>query len=184
MEIRYIEDYYNKVKEKYPELTEKQISKILTYGFRSFYTHTLYGGDILSKSPYLTVYCGRCFVDTNKFMEYRRLKLRTKLRIKYKKEHVQWDGYYYFGMSDSQFEYYMSQKKPTGKRRQKFHFKNLYLFKIKEEVLLDKKNKHVFRIPYLLDCGFSIYKEDVVTRNFDYILRRNKDKQWEPVSYE
>jgi hypothetical protein len=80
-------------------------------------------------------------------------------------------------MSDSQFEYYMSQKKPTGKRRQKFHFKNLYLFKIKEEVLLDKKNKHVFRIPYLLDCGFSIYKEDVVTRNFDYILRRNKDKQ-------
>lgn len=184
MEIKYIEDYYDKVKEKYPELTEKQIEKILTFGFRSFYTHTLYGGDILSKSPFLTVYCGKCFVDKNKFMEYRQLKLRVKLRIKYKKAHTQWDGFYYFGLSDSEYEYYLSQKKPTGKRRQKFHFKNLYLFKIKDEILLNKRKTHVFRIPYPIDCGFSIYKEDVVTRNFDYILRRNKDKQWEPVSYE
>lgn len=184
MEIKYIEDYYDKVKEKYPELTEKQISKILTFGFRSFYLHTLYGGDILSKSPYLTVYCGRCFVDTNKFMEYRNIKLRTKLRVKYKKAKTQWDGYYYFGMSDNEFEYYQSQMKSHGRRRQKFHFKNIYLFKVKNEVLLNKKNKHVFRIAYPLDCGFSIYKEDVVTRNFEYILRLNKDKQWEPVSYE
>ena len=68
MEIKYIEDYYDRVKEKYPELTEKQISKILTFGFRSFYMHNMYGGDVLSKSPYLTVYCGRAFADVNKFM--------------------------------------------------------------------------------------------------------------------
>jgi hypothetical protein len=80
-------------------------------------------------------------------------------------------------MSNAEFEYYKSQMKSHGRRRQKFHFKNIYLFKVKNEVLLNKKNKHVFRIAYPLDCGFSIYKEDVVTRNFEYILRLNKDKQ-------
>lgn len=89
MEIKYIEDYYDKIKEQFPELTEKQISQILTFGFQSFYLHTLYGGDILSKSPYLTVYCGKTFLDPQKFMQYRGLKLTTKLRVKYKKAKTQ-----------------------------------------------------------------------------------------------
>lgn len=157
MEIRRIEDYYDRIKEKFPELTEKQISKILTFGFRSFYTCNLYGGDVLSKSPYLTVYCGKTFVDTLKFLKYREMKLRIKLRVKYKRNKTKWDGYYYFGLNDEDFEYYKSQMKKPGKgrRRLKFHFKKIKLHKIIEEVLLSKKFNHVFRIPYPLDAGFA-----------------------------
>ena len=184
MEIKYIEDYYDKVKEKYPELTEKQISRILTYGFQSYYLHTIYGGDILSKSPYLTVYCGKCFVDPKKFGYYRAIKKAIKLRVKYSRARTQWDGYYYFGLDDEEFEYYKSQMKKSGRRRQKFHFKKLLLYKILDELLITKRYSHIFKMPYPIDVGFLHNREDVVTRNFEYILRRNKDKQWEPVSYE
>ncbi len=184
MEIKYIEDYYDKIKEQFPELTEKQISQILTFGFQSFYLHTLYGGDILSKSPYLTVYCGKTFLDPQKFMQYRGLKLTTKLRVKYKKAKTQWDGYYYFGLTDEEFEYYKSQMKKSGRRRRKFHFKQITMFKILEELLSKRRFNHIFKIPYPLDVGFRHVREDVVTRNFEYILRRNKDGKMEPVSHE
>ena len=184
MKIKYIEDYYDKVKEKYPELTERQISRILTYGFQSFYLHTLYGGDILSKSPYLTVYCGKCFVDPSKFGWYRAIKKAIKLRVKYKRSKVSWDGYYYFGLTDEEFEYYKSQMKKSGRRRQKFHFKKITLYKLLDEALITKRYNHIFKIKYPLNVGFLHIREDVITRNFDYILRRNKDGIMEPVSYE
>jgi NADP-dependent 3-hydroxy acid dehydrogenase YdfG len=39
-------------------------------------------------------------------------------------------------------------------------------------------------IPYSMDVGFRHVRENVVTRNFEYILRRNKDGKMEPVSHE
>ena len=184
MEIKRIEDYYDRIKEKFPELTEKQISKILTFGFRSFYTCNLYGGDVLSKSPYLTVYCGQTFIDPYKFTKYRTMKLRVKLRVKYKKKNPIWNGYYYFGLTDEDFEYYKSQMNSTGRRRHKFHFKKLKFYKVLEEVLTSTVCNHVFRMPFPLDVGFAFWKEDVETHNFEYIYRRNKDGKMEPVSYE
>jgi len=155
MEIKRIEDYYDRIKEKFPELTEKQISKILTFGFRSFYTCNLYGGDVLSKSPYLTVYCGQTFIDPYKFTKYRAMKLRVKLRVKYKKKNPIWNGYYYFGLTDEDFAYYKSQMNSTGRRRHKFHFKKLKFYKVLEEVLTSTVCNHVFRMPFPLDVGFA-----------------------------
>ena len=184
MELKRIEDYYDKVQEKFPELTREQIDKILKFGFRSFYTHTLYGGDVLSKSPYFTMYCGKVFSSNVVFYNYWLLKTRIKLRIKYKRTRTQYDGYYYFGLSEDDFQYYLSQKKKTGRRRQKFHFKRIKLFKIVDEVICDRQYKHIFKIPYPVDNGFTIWREDVITRDFEYIYKRNKDNTIEPISYE
>lgn len=70
MDIKHIEDYYEKVHEKFPELSIKQIDRILKFGFRSFYTHNLYGGDTLNKSPYFTMYCGKLFGNNLLFYNY------------------------------------------------------------------------------------------------------------------
>lgn len=51
MEIKYVDDYVDKVWEKFPSLTRKEIEYILKFGLRSFYTHNVYGGDVLLKSP-------------------------------------------------------------------------------------------------------------------------------------
>lgn len=74
--------------------------------------------------------------------------------------------------------------KKSGRRRQKFHFKQIKLYKLLDEVLITKRYNHIFKIPYPLDVGFLHIREDVITRNFDYILKRNKDGIMEPVSYE
>ena len=184
MELKTVEDYIDKVHEKFPQFSRKQIERILQFGFRSFYTHTLYGGDILNKSPYFTMYCGKMFSKSDVFHKYRMIKSRIKLRIKYKRNKTQYDGYYYFGLTEDGYKYYCSQMKKTGKRRRKFHFEKVKFFKILDELYFDHRLKHIFKIPYPIDNGFSFWKEDFVTRDFEYIYRRNKDNKLEPVSYE
>lgn len=184
MKLKHIEDYYDKIREKFPELSIKDLDKILKYGFRSYYIHNLYGGDVLNKSPYFTMYCGRFFDSNLAFYKYWLIKMKVKLRIKYKRSKTKYNGYYYFGLSDSAYEYYISQKKNKGRKKQKFHFQKLKLYKILEEVFIDKKYKHIFRIPYPIDSGFTIMKEDFIARDFEYIYKRNKDNQIKPVNHE
>lgn len=74
--------------------------------------------------------------------------------------------------------------KKSGRRRQKFHFKQITMFKILDELLAKRRFNHIFKIPYSMDVGFRHVRENVVTRNFEYILRRNKNGKMEPVSHE
>lgn len=184
MEIRKVEDYYDAVQKEFPELTKKQIDRILKYGFRSFYTHTLYGGDVLSMSPYFTMYCGKMFVDNLLFYRYRILKKTIKLRIKYKRAKIRWDGYYYFGLTEKDYQNYLAQKGKKSTRRRKFTFKKIFLFKILDECLLHHKYKHIFKIKYPAENGFKIYREEMISRSFEYIYKRGKDNKIKPISYE
>jgi hypothetical protein len=70
MKFTKIDDYVDKVAEKFPTIPKKSIRKILEYGSRSFYANTYYGGDVLLKSPYFTLYCGRVFKDNLLFYSY------------------------------------------------------------------------------------------------------------------
>lgn len=70
MNIRTVEYYYDKVQEKFPDVERWEIDKILKYGMRSFYTHNLYGGDVLLKSPYFTLYSGKMFGSNLVFYHY------------------------------------------------------------------------------------------------------------------
>lgn len=188
MTIKHIEDYYEEMQKQFPDIPLETIDKVMKFGLRSFYYHNVYGGDVLIKmrKPFtFTMYCGKFFKNTLSFLKYRELKMRIKLRIKYKREKPPYSGYYYFGLSDDMFEYYKSQMKKSGRRRQKFHFKAIKFYKILEEVTYSDKWNHVFKIPYPEDVGFTIFREDFITRDFEYILKRNKEtKKFEPVSYE
>lgn len=188
MTIKRIEDYYEEMQKQFPDIPLETIEKVMKFGLRSFYQHNAYGADVrvIMRKPFnFALYCGRMIRNTISFLNYRRLKMRIKLRIKYKRQKPAYSGYYYFGLTEGAFEYYKSQMKKSGRRRQKFHFKALKMFKILEEVTLDDMYCHVFKIPYPEDVGFTMYKEDFVTRDFEYILRRNKQtKKYEPVSYE
>ena len=59
MKFTKIDDYVDKVAEKFPTIPKKSIRRIIEFGSRSFYANTYYGGDILLKSPYFTLYCGK-----------------------------------------------------------------------------------------------------------------------------
>lgn len=184
MEFRYVDDYVDRVHERFPKISKKAIKRILQFGLKSFYTHNLYGGDVLLKSPYFTLYSGRMFRSNLVFYKYWKIKYKIKFRIKYKRDKKQYDGYYYFGLSEEEYQDYKSQVKKSGRRRQKFTFKKVYAYKLLDECLLDRKNKHFFRFEFPTDVGFTFYKTDYSIKNFDYIAKRNSDKSIEFVNYE
>ena len=184
MELATCEKYYDKIKERFPELSYKQIDKIIKKGLRSFYLTNLYGGDVLLKHQSYAMYTGRLFLSNLTFHKYWRVKWKIKLRIKYKREKTKYDGYYYFGLTDERFQEFQSNFKSKGRRRVKVRFTNLMMYKILDECLLHTEYKHIFKIEYPEDCGFTMYKENYEARNFEYILKRNKDNSVEPVAYE
>ena len=67
MKIKKINDYYDAVQEKFPDLDRKEIEKILKHGLRSFYMINLLGGDVLFKNKTYTMYVGALFNDMKKF---------------------------------------------------------------------------------------------------------------------
>lgn len=84
-------------------------------------------------------------------------------------------------MSDREFEEYKSQFNSKGRRRQKVVLKQMYAYKILEECMLDKGKKHFFELKYDVDLGFTFYKENFETRNIQYIYKRNKKNEVEPI---
>ena len=70
MIIRKYTDYVDKVHEKFPDVPIKELQTIMRFGLRSFYLHNLYGGDVLLKSPYFTLYSGKMFSDNLVFYHY------------------------------------------------------------------------------------------------------------------
>lgn len=187
MQLAYPEKYYEKVKERFPDLTYREIDIIVKFGLRSLFINCGYGGDILLKSPYFTMYIGKIFRDSKMFLKYKLLKHSIKLRIKYKRAKTQWDGYYYFGLSEDEFQEYLSNfrntgmgNKSKGARRRKITFKKIKCYKILEECLIHPTNKHIFKLKYPEDVGFVFWKENYATYNAQYIMRK-KENGWETI---
>ena len=63
MKLRYIEDYYEKVHERFPDLEMWEIEKILKHGMQSFSILNARGADIIIKSAHnsFTMYFGKLF---------------------------------------------------------------------------------------------------------------------------
>ena len=57
------------------------------------------------------------------------------MRYLYRKERRIYDGYYYFGLTQKEFEYWQEQtKEKVKKRRQIIHFNYIYAYKSMEEM--------------------------------------------------
>ena len=171
-------DYMDRVCEKFPTIDRKTIDKILNYGFRMFhYTHWA-GLDTWNKTDYFSMYTGKLFMDDIKQYHYWRWKRKRKMRYLYRKERRIYDGYYYFGLTQKEFEYWQEQtKEKVKKRRQIIHFNYIYAYKSMEEAFVDKSRKYFFKLSYPADVGWSLYKEDVRTRNAKYFAYRGKDSK-------
>ena len=70
MEITNVDKYYEKVCAKFIDVRRSDVKRILNFGLRSFYTHNLYGADVLLKSKYFTMYSGRFFSSNLVFYHY------------------------------------------------------------------------------------------------------------------
>lgn len=169
--VKDLDDYLDTLENKYPHISRQELKRVLEHGFHTFYMLSKKGADIQVHNEKYTAYCGKMFIDNYKRALYNNVKTRIKLRLKYKYAHEVYDGAYYFGLNDAEWEFYQSQI--TSKRRNKIKFVNLKLYKIQEECFLDKSRTHFFKLYYPIDVGWTFLKNEITTRNFEYIAYRD-----------
>lgn len=172
--VKTIQDYYEKLYEEYPTIPKEDIRRICLYGIKSLNIHNNYGGDVLISRKGFWFYCGQLMNNSLHYFNYYKKKIRVKLRIMYKRKNIPWDGYYYFALSQDQYNNYLEQKNKKGRPRKNFTFSKIVLYKIYDECSIAESNKvAIFKIPYSSEFGLSLYKEMLSTNNAELILTRN-----------
>ena len=80
MEIRRVDDYIDKVAEKYDKIPKDIIKKVIDFGLRAYYRINSMGGDVLLKSPYFTAYTGKQYHPDKGyyFGKYKNIKKKIK----------------------------------------------------------------------------------------------------------
>lgn len=168
-----IQDYYEDICKEYPNIPQQDIKRILQYGWKSLYLHNSYGGDVLLNRQGFWFYSGQLMNDSVKYFQYYKRKMRVKLRVLYKRKHIPWDGYYYFALTENEYNEYMAQKNKRGRPRKKFTFNKVILYKIYDECNIAESNRvAIFKIPMQIDFGFTIYKTELTTDQAELILVR------------
>lgn len=181
MEIKHVEDYYDKIKERYPDLEMWEIEKILKHGFQSLFTLNNLGADVLIKDRRsILIYFGKLFNNKEMWWKYRMIKFKIKYRINYFHSKVQWDGNYYFSLSEEDYNKLIPNKK--GRYKKKITFPKLYAYKIIDEAKLPYNNKYLFKLTGEEDRGISFKEENYTTRNIELIAMRNKQWKWEDTN--
>lgn len=177
MQIKYIKDYYEPLYEMFPDVPKKDVQRILNYGWKALYLHNSYGGDTIITDKDFWSYIGTLRKDSLKHFMYYIKKLTIKLRVLYKRNKIPWDGYYYFALTDKQYEDYLKQKNKKGRPKKIFKYGNQVLYKILDECKIQEYNrKYIFRIPYISDLGLSFYKQDLTSDKAELIITRDTQK--------
>lgn len=185
MEFKKVDDYLDKVAEKYDKIPKDVIKKVIDFGLRAYYRINAMGGDVLLKSPYFTAYTGKLFHPDKAydFGKYRNTKKLIKNRIQYIRKNKKYSGYYYFGMTEQQYVEYKNYLGKTGKRHEKVKFKKLYLYKLFDEVFNISFMTRFFRIEIPEEGKFKEWRDEIITSKFDYIGKK-VDKKFISVDYE
>ena len=181
MEIKRVEDYYDKIKEKFPDLEMWEIEKILHHGFQSMFTLNNNGADVMLKSQKgFLMYFGRLFNNKDLWWKYRNIKSRIKFRIKYLAKKPVWDGIYYFGLTEEEYNTLKNKKK--GRYKNKITFPKLRIYKIKEEACLLYNIKYLFKLTGEEDQGLSNTLSNFSTRNIELIEIKDKNGKMQTVN--
>lgn len=168
--VKTLEDYIPQIKKEFPYLSEKMIKKILDFGLKAYFHAKRFGCDILFKDQNnrkVTIFQGTLSLDPLKRYNVGLAKWRLKERYLYRAKKIEWDGYYYFGLTEGRYQEVKIQME--NRRRKVYEFKNIFFYKVKAEIQHDHSIKHVFRIQYPIDCGFKFYNKNFRTRNFEYL---------------
>lgn len=174
MQIKTYKDYIDDLQNLYPAVDVKDLELIMNYQFRQLYLHNSYGGDTFIQYPDLWMYIGFLKKDSLKYYKYYIKKLARKIRILYKRMKIKWDGYYYFALTEDQYQYYLQQKKPKGRHKTYYKMYRLFLYRIKDECSVREAcKKYLFRIKSPYDMGFlKVYRETTL-KNPELIEIRN-----------
>lgn len=171
----YTKDYVDKVHEKFPEFSKKDILRIMDYGWRSLYQLNVYGGDTLIKDDNINkflFYIGNLTYDSLKHYSYYKFRMVKKLRILSKKNY-EFDGYYYLALTSRNVRELRDQFKVN---KRKYKFTRLFLYKLFEEPRYNiVECEYLIRVHVGIDIGFKFFKTKYETTDIEYVWGRFDD---------
>lgn len=167
-----IKDYLEKVQEKFPYLTKKEIEAILEYGMYSYVRACKMHCDVnLHKTDgeRQGIFRQDYFMNRLRVFQYWVTKWRMKERYLFKMRKLKWDGYYYIGITKNEKEHVEIK----GKR---VIFHNVFFTKLENELHHQKHIKKIWRVPMIADCGWKFYVQDFETTKAEYVGENNYEK--------
>lgn len=168
-----ISDYYPQIYKQFPKVPQEDIKRILTFAWKSVYLHNSYGGDLLISGDSMWYYIGNLRKSSLQHFHYYIRKLTVKLRVLYKRKKIDWDGYYYFALSDSQYSNYISQKNKKGRPRKNFNFGSVYLYQILDECKINEHYKrYIFRVPFIARVKQKFFIKELISKDAELIITR------------
>lgn len=169
--IKEIDEYYNEqIKFLHPYLKFDDFKRIMEHGFLVFNDLNKRGADVSIGTWRHKAYCGKLFHNLEKWIGYMYIKHKIKLRLTYNYTLQEYDGLYYFGLNDAEYKLIKKYKY----RKDKTPFRNIRLYKIKEECFLSKSKTHFFSVYRPVDVGFTVFEEKLDTRNYKEIAYRDE----------
>ena len=174
--IKRIDDYVDQLHEKYPEMSKKDILKILKMGFNFYRKLITIGCGVNIGSNEMATRTQKVGVKDK--LAYKENLAARKARVKWNRSDKEFDGYYYFALGKNQFAELDQEKL---KKKCKLKFKHIWLFKSAEECWLRHSYKdHFFKLRYQVDCGFFMYKDEFVTNDYEYLghEREKSSNKW------
>lgn len=158
--IKTVNDYIPQLKEAFPQLSETELRRIVTFGFRIYYYVIRRGGDVLIKSDFskqqnIIAMTGWLGLDALKHYTRGLFKWRIKERILYSFRNTKWNGYYYFGVMDEKHHLLLDQ---LNNGRKKFiELNHVFCYKAPKEIYHDHAMDHIYRLKYPCEVGYKIY---------------------------
>ena len=169
MKITKINDYVDSVHEKFPELTRDEVKRILVYGWKMIIQYVRAGNDVSMITNKEFMFIGN--IPSNRLTLFRNycFKLSRRIAYMFQRTKSKWDGYYYFTRSENQYKEYLSQKN----RKYKI-FKDVFLFKLLEEVRIKESNApYIFRLKEQKTGWMNKYYKEIKTSNAELIIVRD-----------
>lgn len=180
-----IKDYYQQVYDKFPDVSRTDINRILNFSWKAVYLHNSYGGDTLISDRDIWCYIGNLKKNPLDHFYYYIRKLTVKLRVLYRRKKIPWDGYYYFALSDSQYQSYLNQKNKKGRPRKYFNFGTVYLYQILDECKINEHYKrYIFRVPIISQLKIKQFVRELISDKANLLLIRDPLKFKDILIYE
>ena len=163
-----LEDFIDKVQEKFSIFTRTQIKKLLLHGFRRMHSAIKFGCAIslMSWKHSLLAYIGKLTLVPDKQIKQYSIRRDRKLRLIEQWIRPPFDGYYYIGLNPTGMERWIEE---NSKSRTLAKFTNIIPRKIKEELYYKAKKIYIFRYKRKTFKGYAFWADKLEVRNLEYL---------------
>lgn len=179
-----VSTYLPELIKQFPNVPPEDVKRAVEYGWRMLYYYNLRGCDTLISSTKFRYwfYCGQLTKDSLKHFNYYRRMLRRKLRVLYIKKVEEWDGYYYTGLTNSEYSKLLESMNGRGRKKKNFVFHNKVALKVFDEAkVYFSWSQCIVKFKYITDLGYSFFKDTMRCNDLEIAIVKDKPSTFKDI---